>query len=682
MRRSLFWLAASVVAWTYVVFPAVVLLRARLRPQPVRVGSVTPRLSVVIAAHNEAAVIEAKLRSTLETDYPADRLQIIVASDGSTDGTADAARAIGGGVLVLDLPRCGKAAALNAALDCATGEIVVFTDANSILDRGALRALVAPFADPAVGGVAGDQRYIDGPPGAATGERQYWNLDRALKRAESAAGSVISATGALYAVRRSLVEPVPPGVTDDFVTSTRVVAKHYRLVFEPDAVAIEPVASTEREEFGRKVRIMTRGLRGVFVMRELLDPRRHGFYAVQLFSHKVLRRLVAIPVVVLAIVSPTLWRHGRTYRVAAAAQAGAWAAAGIGLAAPNGTIGRARIFALARFFALANAAALAATWNLVRGRRIDRWDPSPRRSSARGRRAEISGARPTIAEIRDRLDHVRGSGAPDLSIVVPVNAQGDLDNVITLLSDIARYSGPVSFDVILVVNNFEQNARPTDAIERLAAAGATVVDIPNARRHGEAPPFSARIPGVRQSAAPVVVLFDADCRIPDPTALINWYAAVLGRGVAAAYTNVEYYDLRPVLSVRARMIAHRGSRWVKRIVLGIPTIRGSNYGVNRRLFLDLYDRGMMAEDMNVGPVMRRFGGPVPYSGSPELVVLTSGRMFRGGWRRLGRYLVYRLRSNLRVLPVRPDAAQYTGRENEPVRRYVDNEPVPAGPDGR
>ena len=133
----------------------------------------------------------------------------------------------------------------------------------------ALRALVRPFADPSVGGVAGDQRYRsrDGADAIASGEQRYWDLDRLLKAAESRAGSTISATGAIYAVRRSLFRPVPPGVTDDFFTSTGAIAQGYRLVFAADAVAYEPVAKTSEVEWGRKVRVMTRGLRGVLMRR-------------------------------------------------------------------------------------------------------------------------------------------------------------------------------------------------------------------------------------------------------------------------------------------------------------------------------------------------------------------------------------------------------------------------------
>ena len=165
----------------------------------------------------------------------------------------------------------------------------------------------------------------------AKGERGYWDFDRAIKQAESAAGNVISATGAIYAVRRSLFGPVPDGVTDDFATSTAVIAQGRRLVFAPDAIAYEAVGGSAEIEYGRKVRVMTRGLNGVVLRRGLLDPRRHGFYAVQLLSHKVLRRLMAVPLLVLAATALRLARRGPFYLAAAAAQSAVYGLGAAGL---------------------------------------------------------------------------------------------------------------------------------------------------------------------------------------------------------------------------------------------------------------------------------------------------------------------------------------------------------------
>lgn len=384
MSVWIFWSAAGVVAYTYALFPLVVLGRAALRPRPYRTGELEPRVSVIVVARNEAAAIGRKLETLLALDYPAEKLEVLVVSDGSDDGTAAIAAEYPPLVHVLELPHRGKAAAIAAGAARARGEILVFSDANSLLPPDALRELVRPFADPAVGAVAGDQRYTAGPAGdgVALGERSYWSFDRLLKQSESRAGSVISATGALYAVRRSLFRPPPPGATDDFAVSTAVIEQGRRLVFAPGAVAFEPVAGRRDAEFGRKVRVTTRGLRGVYEGRGLLDPRRHGFYAVQLLSHKVLRRAMAVPLVGLATTSVALSRRGRVYRAAAVAQVAFYALGASGLVLGRTRVGRTPLLALPAYFCLVNAASLVAGWNLLRGRRIERWEPARERPPA------------------------------------------------------------------------------------------------------------------------------------------------------------------------------------------------------------------------------------------------------------------------------------------------------------
>jgi cellulose synthase/poly-beta-1,6-N-acetylglucosamine synthase-like glycosyltransferase len=383
----LFWLATAVVVYTYAGFPLLVLLRARLRPRPHARADVTPSVSVVIAAHDEEASIGPRVDNLLGIDYPRDRIEFVIASDGSTDRTvAEARRRDDARVRILDLPRNGKATALNAAVAASRGEILVFSDANTAYAPDAIRMLVRSFADPTVGGVAGNQVYLPastsvrpGDDGAATavgvGERSYWDFDRLVKDAESLGGSVISATGAMYAIRRELFREVPDGVTDDFVTSTRVIAADRRLVFEPAAIAYEPVAGSSAREYRRKVRIMTRGLRGVAVARDLLDPARHGFYALQLLTHKVLRRLMAIPLIVIFVTSLFLWDDGPIYRVAVVGQLVVYGLGIVGLLLRDRPAGRRPWFAIPSFFLLVNIASLHALWNLLSGRRIDRWQP-------------------------------------------------------------------------------------------------------------------------------------------------------------------------------------------------------------------------------------------------------------------------------------------------------------------
>lgn len=432
MSVILFWSAVALVVYSYLLFPLLVLLRGMLhgaaderaaaeKAAAQETASGYPMVSIIVAAHNEADVIGGKIESVLGLDYPAECLELVVASDGSDDGTNEIVAAFGEraalpAVRLLALPRMGKASALNAAVETAEGEILVFSDANSIFAPHTLQALLAPFADAAVGGVAGNQVYTASANGSAPagesavkaigdnagiGERLYWAFDRKMKLYESRAGNVISATGALYALRRELFEGIPDGVTDDFYNSVGVIAQGKRLVFAPEAVAYEAVAASGSKEFGRKVRVMTRGLTAVAARRELLDPRRHGWYAWQLLSHKILRRLVSVPLLALALVSPRLWRRGWVYKLATLGQAALYGAAAVGALlerqasehedqatpqppapgdasghkrAASPLIGGLRRFAaVAYYFALVNVAALAALLNLARGRRIVRW---------------------------------------------------------------------------------------------------------------------------------------------------------------------------------------------------------------------------------------------------------------------------------------------------------------------
>ena len=382
IARLGFWAAAAVVAFTYLGMPIAIVLRGVLRPRPIHAAPIEPTVAIVIAARNEAERIGGRLDNIAALDYPADRLSVVVASDGSEDATVAiarerAARTPDRAIEILDLGRVGKADALNEAVARVSADIVVFSDANTAFAPDAIRRIAAPFADPAVGGVAGNQVYL--PRGSAIedshGERGYWDVDRVLKRAESAAGSTISATGAIYALRRALVPRVIAGVTDDFYVSTAVVAAGRRLVFAPDAIAYEPPAAGTRLEYGRKARIMTRGLRGVAARRALLDPRRHGFYSFQLLWHKLLRRLMVFPLGVIAVTSLVLVRTEPLYALAAVGQIVGYVLAGAGLLAPRSRLGRSRPAALAAFFVMVNAASLEAVWNLLTNRRIDRWEP-------------------------------------------------------------------------------------------------------------------------------------------------------------------------------------------------------------------------------------------------------------------------------------------------------------------
>ncbi len=373
----IFWASLGAIVFTLGFFPAIVALRALVIPRPYRAGDVEPTISIVIAARNESAAIGDKLDNIAHVDYPAGSVEVIVASDGSDDATNEIVKGCTDRRFrLVELGRVGKAAALDAAVSVSSGEILVFSDANSMFSTDAIRELVRPFADPEVGGVAGNQQYQRGGMKQGAGESGYWVLETALKAAETRRGSAISATGAIYAIRRSLYEPPPDGVTDDFAISTGVIARGKRLVFAPRAIAFEPVASSQGIEYGRKVRIMTRGLRAVLFRKALLNPRRSGFYAVQLLIHKVFRRLIVFPLAMVAASTPALVDRGLFYQVAAVAQVTVYGAGILGLVLARTRLGRVKLLSMPAFFCMVNFAAAHAAWNVLTGHRIIRWEPA------------------------------------------------------------------------------------------------------------------------------------------------------------------------------------------------------------------------------------------------------------------------------------------------------------------
>jgi hypothetical protein len=278
-----------------------------------------------------------------------------------------------------------------------------------MFEPGAVRALVRPLVDPEVGGVAGNQVYAASRSGSSTdtGEHGYWSFDRLLKRALSSAGSVTGATGAIYAIRRELLSPLRGDVNDDLLNSLRVIELGRRLVFAEDAVAVEPVVESTARVFSRRVRVMVRGLRCVLVERELLDPRRHGFFSLQLFSHKVLMRTQVVPLAVLAASSASLRRRGRIYRAAAVGQAVFYALGAVGLALGGRPLAKRKVLAVPAFFVLLAAVSAKALWELARGDARTTWEPD-RGPSANGG----SGGVPLVPE-------GEGEQRPDLPARVP-----------------------------------------------------------------------------------------------------------------------------------------------------------------------------------------------------------------------------------------------------------------------
>lgn len=303
-------------AYVYVGFPVLMLgLGKLLAPRPLIKADIQPTVALIISCYNEAEVIDQKLRNSLALNYPSDRLQILVVSDGSTDATDEiVTRYSHAGVKLLRVEgRLGKTAGLNRAMEAVDSEIVVFSDANAMYHPDAIRRLVRSFADPSVGYVVGAALYTDATSnGSARSESAYWSLEIRLKMIESGLGFVVGGDGALYGIRQALWQPLAPEDINDFVNPLQIVAKGYRGVFEPEAICYESTAGGFREEARRKRRIVNRSFLGLWKVREVLNPFAYGAFSLALVSHKLLRWLCPIFLLAAVFGSVALALQGNT----------------------------------------------------------------------------------------------------------------------------------------------------------------------------------------------------------------------------------------------------------------------------------------------------------------------------------------------------------------------------------
>ncbi|HEX4733543.1 MAG TPA: glycosyltransferase family 2 protein [Thermoleophilaceae bacterium] len=366
--------AVGLVAYTFAGYPALVAALARVRPRPVRADpGFTPRVSLIVVAHNEQDVIAERLRNCLELDYPRDRLELIVAADGSDDRTAEIARSFDSVKVLHNTERRGKLHAMNRAAASATGAVLVFSDANNRYGREALRELVAPFADPAVGVVSG-RKAIDDGTGRALDQAEglYWRYESRLKEWETRSGSVTAVAGEIIAFRRESFPEAPPGtVVDDFAQAMLAAADGWRVVYAPRALSLETASATIADEATRRARIVSG--RGQALVRLLpLVARRNPRFAFQVVSHKGLRPLVPWALAVAAASSVAPARRRRWARAAVAGQAAFYGAALAGLVAERSGR-RSRLLYLPYWFCRMNLATLSGLGDLARGRQDAVW---------------------------------------------------------------------------------------------------------------------------------------------------------------------------------------------------------------------------------------------------------------------------------------------------------------------
>lgn len=380
---GVFWLCLAGLVYVYAGYPlwAWLLGRALDRGLETRTGgAVRPRVTVLIAAFNEARHITATVRNKLAQDYPADRLDVIVVSDASDDGTDDLVRAIGDArVRVLrQEPRAGKTSALNLAMPQAGGEIIVFSDANSLYAPDTVSRLVDCFADPEVGYVTGRMVY-KAPDGSLSGEgcSAYMRYENQLRAWETRLGSVVGVDGGVDAMRRALYKPMRADQLPDFVQPLRVREQGYRVVYQPDALLYEDALAATGDEYRMRVRVSLRAFHALKDMAALLDVTRYGVFAWQLWSHKVLRYLAFVFMAGCLVSAWLLANRAGTafWRAAMVAQLLFYAVAVWGHFAARDGREVPRPAALATYLCVLNLASAHAFWQFLLGRKQVIWKP-------------------------------------------------------------------------------------------------------------------------------------------------------------------------------------------------------------------------------------------------------------------------------------------------------------------
>jgi cellulose synthase/poly-beta-1,6-N-acetylglucosamine synthase-like glycosyltransferase len=370
-----FWVCLAAGIYPYAIYPCLAAALSTIRSRSVRRAPITPKVTVVISAYNEVRYIEATVCNKLAQDYPADLLDVMVASDGSTDGTDDVLRRLAGRssrvAYFRQEPRRGKTVALNSLVERAGGEIIVFSDANSMYRPDTVRRLVENFADPSVGYVSGKMIYVN-PDGSTVGDgcSAYMRYENWLRGRETLFGSVVGVDGGVDAVRRLLYRPMEADQLPDFVLPLQVVDQDYRVVFEPRAQLCEDTLTDSSAEFRMRVRVSLRSWWALRSEASLLNPLRRPLFAWQLWSHKALRYLSFLPLAAACVLNVILATVSNFYLALLGVQLLIWLAVWAGARGSRLSVAR-----FAYYFALLNAASAVAFVRFVGGHKQVLWQP-------------------------------------------------------------------------------------------------------------------------------------------------------------------------------------------------------------------------------------------------------------------------------------------------------------------
>lgn len=384
--QGIFWFSVGLVVYAYVLYPILITIFAKLfGTRHVAIDCSDghlPSLTLLICAHNEEAVIRERVENALAMDYPTDRMQILIASDGSDDGTAHIVRAFDKRITFLDFStRRGKAATLNHAIQHATGEIVLLSDANTVIQSAAARRLVRWFVDPSVGVVCGKLQIRDSHTGMNV-DGAYWKYETFLKTQENRLGALLGSNGAIYAIRRSLFEPIPANtIVDDFVIPLRAkIRAGCEIIYDDDAIGFEEAAPRLRDEFKRRVRIGAGGFQAIGMLGALVLPR-FGWTAFAFLSHKVCRWISPMAMIAALAAAAMLAVNDQRYRALFAAQLMFYAVAVVAMCIP-GSHRLLRPIRLVSMFVSMNAALFLGCIRWMRGRQQGIWQRTQRATSA------------------------------------------------------------------------------------------------------------------------------------------------------------------------------------------------------------------------------------------------------------------------------------------------------------
>jgi len=374
--EAIFWLSVCGVVYPYIGYPLVLWAVAALKLHRRDNGDprVLPSVSLIVPVHNEEARIARKVANSVSLDYPAEKLQTLFVSDGSTDGTAEVIRSVAPPTVdVIELEvRRGKAAALNAGLERARHEILVFSDVSIELAPDALLRIVRRFQDPGIGCVSGEDRIAE-----SGGEAWYGRYELLVRRLESRVHSIVGASGSFYAQRRALCGPFTEGMAPDFLSVIRTAQQGYRAVAEPAAVGMMTSAARHGLEFERKVRTFIRGMTALFANASVLSPFHYGVFAFQVFSHKLMRWMA--PFFLVAALASCLALLSRPFYQAALVAQLALYLAGLAALGRWWRFDRSRLGKVSLYFTTVNAAILVAWFQYARGVRREVWTPTRRR---------------------------------------------------------------------------------------------------------------------------------------------------------------------------------------------------------------------------------------------------------------------------------------------------------------